>query len=332
MKPDDVNQETFLTLPAIDATLHKSVMIREVLESLDPQNDKTYVDGTFGLGGYTQGIFASAPNAKVIGIDQDPEAIARGQKLVDHFEGRLVLLEGRFSEVQQILAREGIKKVDGFVLDLGVSSPQLDQGDRGFSFRFDGPLDMRMNLNGPTAADVVNTLEESELADVIFSLGGEHKSRRIASAIVKAREVAPLTRTLELANIVRSVVGFGGANRLDPATRTFQALRIYVNRELEELEEALEASLHILRPEGRLVVVSFHSLEDGRVKEFIRTHSGEVKGVSRHAPMLMDVPQTKALLKPLFRNAKSPQEDELSLNPRSRSARLRAVKRLEEGQ
>lgn len=302
---------------------HVPVMLTEVLDALKPRDGAHYVDGTFGGGGYTRAILEAA-DCKVLGIDRDPDAIARGQALVAAYPGRLTLVHGAFSDMDALLAGAGVSATDGVVLDLGVSSFQFDEPERGFSFRADGPLDMRMSAEGMSAADFINTAEERELAGVIARYGEEMKARRIAKAIVAAR---PLTRTLELADVVSKALGPAAARyALHPATRTFQALRILVNDELGELTRALEAATSILAPEGRLVVVSFHSLEDRIVKHFLGERGKEAPQASRHAP------QVAVSAKPQYRllgnKPVAPTEVEIHANPRARSAKLRAAERL----
>lgn len=265
-----------------------------------------------------------AAACSVYGIDRDPTAIASGQTMVRQYDGRLILLEGCYGDMDQLLAeplaRLGVDGVDGIALDLGVSSMQLDQAQRGFSFRFDGPLDMRMGGEGLSAADIVNTWEEKRLADVIFRYGEERHSRRIARAIVREREREPIATTLRLAEIVRRAIGKGD-DRIDPATRTFQALRIAVNDELGELERGLEAAQKLLRAEGRLAVVSFHSLEDRIVKDFMRERSDAAPRPSRHMPDIgrkVEAPFRLVSRRPIL-----PNETETALNTRARSAKLR---------
>jgi 16S rRNA (cytosine1402-N4)-methyltransferase len=302
---------------------HIPVMLTEVLDALNLVDGGHYVDGTFGGGGYSRAIL-EACDCRVLGIDRDPDAIARGEALVAAYPGRLTLMHGAFSDMDSLLAASGETSTNGVVLDLGVSSFQFDEPDRGFSFRADGPLDMRMAAEGMSAADFLNTAEESDIADVLVRYGEERQARRIARAIVKAR---PLSRTLELADLVADVLG-PAAKRLPihPATRTFQALRIHVNDELGELTRALEAATAILAPEGRLVVVSFHSLEDRIVKRFLTDRGKEAPQASRH------VPQTVNAKKPQYRLVSSkpltPGEAESHANPRARSAKLRAAERL----
>jgi 16S rRNA (cytosine1402-N4)-methyltransferase len=296
---------------------HIPVMLDEVLEVLSPRDGAHYIDGTFGGGGYARAILEAA-DCRVLGIDRDPAAIARGQDLVRHFGGRLTLVEGEFGHMNDY-----VSGTDGIVLDLGVSSFQFDQPERGFSFAKDGPLDMRMSLSGMSAADFVNSADEYELARVIARYGEEKNARRIARAVVKAR---PVTGTAQLAAIVAQAQGPAALRHaIHPATRTFQGLRIHVNDELGELTRGLDAALDILRPHGRLAVVSFHSLEDRIVKQFLNSRSTAAPRASRHAP------QTAAA-KPLFTlitaKARQPGEAEIARNPRARSARLRAGEKL----
>ena len=311
---------------APDVSGHIPVMLDPVLAVLAPGDGEIHVDGTFGGGGYARGLLDAA-DCMVIGIDRDPAAIARGRAMEQAYGGRLTLVEGRFSEMDELVGRQGVAAVDGVALDIGVSSYQLDDGARGFSFRVDGPLDMRMGDAGPSAADLVNDLGERELADLIFRLGEERRSRAVARAIVAARQNSPITRTGELADIVRSVVR-KSADGVDPATRTFQALRLYVNDELGELERGLAAAERILRAGGRLAVVAFHSLEDRIVKNFLSERSGRSARPSRHMP---DVPGAERApsFRLLTRKPVMPSSDEIAVNPRARSARLRAAVRTE---
>lgn len=298
---------------------HKPVLLAETLAMLCPRAGGRYVDGTFGGGGTTRALLDAA-DCTVVALDRDPDAIARGRALVEAYKGRLELKEGRFSELDTLV--EG--PADGIVFDLGVSSYQLDCPERGFSFRFDTPLDMRMSKTGPTAADVVNTADEKELARIIAAYGEERKARRIARAIVSAR---PIERTSQLAEIVARALGPAAHRQpIHPATRTFQALRMYVNDELGELERGLEAAERKLMPKGRLVVISFHSLEDRIVKRFLADRSGRKAAPSRHAP------EAAGMKHPTFRlvqtKAVKPGPTEIEANPRARSARLRAAERL----
>ena len=265
-------------------------------------------------------------DCQVIAIDRDPDAIAAGQALAERYAPRLHLIEGRFGDMAELLSAEGFDEVDGVALDLGVSSMQFDQADRGFSFRASGPLDMRMERNGSSAADFVNEADETELADVIWRYGEERKSRRVARAIVEARKQKRIETTGELADIVRRAVGPKGRDESDPATRTFQALRIAVNDELGELERGLAAAEQVLAPGGRLAVVSFHSLEDRAVKEFVRARAGRTPGPSRHAPPRAE--DRAATLGDLTRKPVLPSAAEIAANPRARSARLRVAEKL----
>lgn len=291
---------------------HIPVMLSEVLETLSPRDGAHYVDGTFGGGGYASAILEAA-DCRVLGIDRDPDAIARGQALVERFGGRLTLVQGEFSRMEEFT-----RATDGVVLDLGVSSFQFDQPARGFSFREDGPLDMRMSLSGESAADFVNSADERTLTQVIARLGEEKNARRIARAIIAAR---PVTGTAQLAAIVSEAQGPAALRHaIHPATRTFQALRIHVNDELGELERGLEAALSILNPHGRLVVVSFHSLEDRMVKHFLTDRSTTAPRASRHAPV--GAPARAATFNLLPR--RKPSAEEIANNVRARSATLRA--------
>ena len=300
---------------------HVPVMVNEVLEALAPRDGARIVYGTFGRGGYSRAILAAA-GTRVLGIDRDPQAVAEGRRL-EAENDRFTMAEGRFGEMERLC--EGFRPVEGIALDLGVSSPQLDQAERGFSFREDGPLDMRMGQDGPSAADVVNETAEAELADIIFRLGEERRARAVARAIVERRAEKPIARTLELADIVRAVVRKAN-DRLDPATRTFQALRLYVNDELGELDRGLAAAERLLAPGGRLAVVSFHSLEDTLVKRFLAERAeGRPQG-SRHLPVAVRGDQPTFRL--LFKGALKPGAEEIRLNPRAASARLRAAERI----
>ncbi len=301
--------------------LHIPVLGRPALDFLNVRDGGVYIDGTFGAGGYSDAIL-NAANCKVIGIDRDPSALALGQPLVAQAPGRLTLIEDHFSRLDAIAHAAGFEAVDGVVLDLGVSSMQLDTAERGFSFRLDGPLDMRMGGEGPSAADVVAAAGERDLADIIFVLGEERHSRAVARAIVRARSAAPILTTRALADIVASAVRTR-AGDIHPATRTFQALRIFVNDELGELSRALAAAERILRPGGRLVAVSFHSLEDRIVKTFLVTHS-DSRGGSRHMPEMKRPAPTFSLLtkRPVIADSQ-----EVAQNPRARSAKLRAAER-----
>ena len=298
---------------------HVPVMLAEVLEMLKPRDGARYVDGTFGGGGYSSAILEAA-DCRVLGIDRDPQAIARGKELVKRFGGRLTLVQGEFSRMDEFAQPGDAKGIDGVVLDLGVSSFQFDQPARGFSFREDGPLDMRMSLSGESAADVVNSADERALTQIIARYGEEKNARRIARAIIAAR---PIIGTAQLASIVSDAQGPAALRlAIHPATRTFQALRIHVNDELGELERGLDAALKILQPEGRLVVVSFHSLEDRMVKHFLSQRSTSAPRASRLAPVA--APAHKPAFKLLTTRPLTPSAAELASNPRARSAKLRA--------
>ncbi|HEY0281724.1 MAG TPA: 16S rRNA (cytosine(1402)-N(4))-methyltransferase RsmH [Rhizomicrobium sp.] len=302
---------------------HLPVMLAEVLEALEPRDGAHYIDGTFGGGGYARAIL-EACDCRVLGIDRDPEAIKRGEKLVALYPGRLTLVHGEFSQMDRLLAGTGESGTNGVVLDLGVSSFQFDEAARGFSFRADGPLDMRMSLSGLSAADVVNTEDEQTLAGIIARYGEERRARRIARAIVQAR---PLTRTVELAELVARALGPAAARQpIHPATRTFQALRIHVNDELGELSRALEAATRALKPQGRLAVVAFHSLEDRIVKQFLIARSGAAPRASRHAPA--ERRASPPLYRLLAARPQTPSAAEIANNPRARSAKLRTAERL----
>ncbi len=303
---------------------HIPVMVDEVVAALQPRDGGIYVDGTFGRGGYSQAILAAAAT-RVFGIDRDPAAVTFGAELSARYDGRLTVLKGCFGDMGRLMNEAGISHVDGVALDLGVSSLQIDDPERGFSFRFDGPLDMRMGDDGQSAADFVNQTPEEELANIIYRNGEERQSRRIARAIVEARKIEPIITTGQLADVVRSIVR-RSKDGIDPATRTFMALRIHVNDELGELDRGLDAAEQLLVPGGRLAVVSFHSLEDRRVKEFLRQRSGQESRGSRHLPELPGeaLPPSFTLLK---RSAQKPANEECERNPRARSARLRAAER-----
>ncbi len=303
--------------------VHVPVLLSEMLFALAIRARGTYVDATFGGGGYSRAIL-EAGTGRVFGIDRDPQAVARGRELAAEWPN-FTMLDGPFGAMERLLGRFGVHEVDGIVLDLGVSSAQLDDPERGFSFAVDGPLDMRMSGQGPSAAEIVNQADEQTLADIIYECGEERAARRIARAIVARRRRAPILRTRELAELVGGVVG-RASGRIDPATRTFQALRIHVNDELGELQRALEAAERLLAPGGRLVVVSFHSLEDRMVKQFLAERSGRTPGVSRHRPP--EPAGAPARFRPLFQRPLRPSEAEVARNPRARSARLRAAERL----
>ncbi len=294
---------------------HVPVLLREVIDSLKLAADDIYVDGTFGAGGYTRAALAT-DIAHAYAFDRDPSAIANAFS-----NDRLTLIEDRFARMSDALAEQGVTGVDALALDIGVSSMQLDQAERGFSVQADGPLDMRMAANGETAAEFLNSADESDIADVLYRYGEEPKSRRIARAIVAAR---PLTRTGELVDVVRRAVGWHPGLK-DPAVRAFQAIRIHINGELDELDAGLLAAERLLRPGGRLAVVTFHSLEDRAVKRFLRSRSGDDPRGSRFAPDARGrgpAPTFARVSKPVRAT-----EAELAANPRARSATLRAATR-----
>lgn len=309
-----------------NAAPHRPVLLAEVIETLSPRDGAIYVDGTFGAGGYSRAILDAA-QCTVFAIDRDPHAVRDAQPLVARYAGRLHIIQGRFGDMVELLRQRGIDKVEGVTLDLGVSSMQLDQPARGFSFRFEGPLDMRMESAGQSAADLVNEMAERPLADLIFTFGEEKKARRIAKAIVAARELAPIHTTQQLAEIVRRAIGPAGKDRIDPATRTFQALRIAVNDELGEVDRGLAAAERILSPGGRMAIVSFHSLEDRRVKQFLRDRAGRNPKGSRHLPEI--APQSEPTLRLIAPGGIEASEAETRRNPRARSARLRVAERTE---
>lgn len=302
---------------------HVPVLLDEVLEWLAPQEGDVIVDGTFGAGGYSRKLLETG--ATVVGIDRDPDAIAGGQALVNESDGRLILVPGQFADLETHARNSGFDAVDGVVLDLGVSSMQLDEADRGFSFLRDGPLDMRMEQAGPSAADVVNELPVRDLIRIIGLLGEEKRATSVAHAIDNARKEKPFTRTLELANLIEKVLGRSPKKaQIHPATRTFQALRIYVNGELHQAAKALGAAESILKPGGRLVLVSFHSLEDRIVKRFFQDRTKTRGGGSRHMPEEEVPPATFEIL---TRKAVEARDTETDANPRARSAKLRAGRR-----
>ncbi|WP_137137183.1 16S rRNA (cytosine(1402)-N(4))-methyltransferase RsmH [Rhizobium sp. FKY42] len=295
---------------------HIPVMLNEVLETLAPAPGKVILDGTFGAGGYTRAILSTGAN--VIALDRDPNAIAGGQPMVAEFGGRLKLIPSRFSELASHAPQGGL---DGIVLDIGVSSMQIDEADRGFSFQRNGPLDMRMSASGVSAADVVNRAKAGDMARIFGFLGEEKQAGRIARAIEKRRASEPFATTRDLANLIESVNPRKAKDKIHPATRVFQALRIFVNDELGELAQALFAAEQVLKPGGRLVVVSFHSLEDRLVKRFLTDRSGKASG-SRHLPMVEEKP---SIFEPVGKGMLSATEAEASDNPRARSAKLRAA-------
>jgi len=302
---------------------HIPALGRQAIGMLQPRAGGIYVDATFGAGGYSR-VILEAAGSRVIGIDRDRSAVTAGFDLVDRSDGRLTLVEDRFSNLAEICAAQGVDAADGVVMDVGVSSMQLDEAERGFSFRLGGPLDMRMGQAGPTAADVIAKASEADLANIIYIFGEERHSRSLARAIVAARKQAPITTTRALADIIAKVVR-SKPGEIHPATRTFQGLRIFVNEELDELHLALSAAERVLKPGGRLVVVSFHSLEDRIVKNFL-VERAKAGGGSRHLPVIA---QAAPSFQILTKRPVTPDDDEVAANPRARSAKLRAAERTE---
>jgi len=303
---------------AVAPVPHEPVLLDEVVAGLAVQPGSTLVDGTFGAGGYAKALLGAGAG-RVIAFDRDPTAIAEGRSLVP--DPRLILVHERFSRMDRAIDERGMGPVDGVALDIGVSSMQLDRAERGFSFSKDGPLDMRMSQAGETAADFLNAADEAEIVRVLRDYGEEPRARAVARAIVAAR---PLTSTAELAAVVRKALGYRQGQKSDPATRTFQAIRIHLNAELEELEQGLRAAERVLRPGGRIAVVTFHSLEDRIVKRFLKERSGNLPAGSRHRPQIArgPAPTFDKVAKPI-----APSERELARNPRARSARLRTAVR-----
>ena len=303
---------------AVAPAPHEPVLLEEVVAGLAVQPGSTHVDGTFGAGGYSKALLGAGAG-RVIAFDRDPTAITEGRSLVP--DPRLVLVHERFSRLDRALIDMGEAPVDGVALDIGVSSMQLDRAERGFSFSKDGPLDMRMSQAGQSAAEFLNEADEAEIARVLKEYGEEPRARAVARAIVAAR---PLTRTAELAAVVRRALGYRQGQKSDPATRTFQAIRIHLNAELDELEQGLSAAERVLRPGGRLAVVTFHSLEDRIVKRFLKERSGSLPAGSRHRPQIArgPAPTFEKVARPV-----APSERELARNPRARSARLRTAVR-----
>ena len=301
--------------------LHHPVMLPQIMSALAPKDGDHIIDATFGSGGYSKTILNYA-DCFVAGIDKDPDAIGRAHAEMQVFGDKFTIFEGSFANIEELTTNTPFSTPDAIVFDLGVCSTQLDQAERGFSFRQDGPLDMRMSKSGKSAADIINSMPEKELADIIYTYGDERASRRIARAINNKRKEAPVIRTLELAEIVRSVLPRQKKGHSDPATRTFQALRIYVNNEIGELSDALRGSEKLLQPGGILAVVSFHSIEDRIVKRFLRQRAGLSSQPSRHQPFQVEKKPTFKLAphKPI-----APDTDEINVNPRARSAKLRVA-------
>lgn len=304
---------------------HVPVLLSQIIDALEPRAGGIYIDATFGAGGVSRALMERADSI-VLAIDRDPDAIAGGGALKAAFSSRLTLAQGAFSDMEAIALANGVERADGITFDLGVSSMQLDQAARGFSFQSDGPLDMRMAQDGPSAADVVNTHSLSDLTQIIRVLGEEPRARAIAGAIIAAREEARIERTSALARLVEGVVGRRHEEKKHPATRTFQALRLYVNAEMDELVSGLFAAERLLGEGGRLAVVTFHSLEDRIVKRFLASRSGKTARPSRHAPVSAQAERAPSF-RLLHRRAVNPGADEVRRNPRARSARLRTGER-----
>ncbi len=303
--------------------LHAPVLLNEVVAALEPSRGGTYLDGTFGAGGYARAMLDAGVD-RVIGVDRDPEAVARGLEWASLYGGRLEIVSGRFGELDELAHSVGAVRLQGVVLDIGVSSMQIDEAERGFSFQKDGPLDMRMERSGPSAADIVNRADERPLADILFHYGEERASRRIAKAVLAARADAPIRTTGRLAEVIAAVMPRQRPGQPHPATRSFQALRIAVNDELGELIHALSAAERALSPGGVLAVVTFHSLEDRIVKRFFQLRSGGGPRPSRHAP---EAASETPAFELLFRKAVAPSVEEIEGNARARSAKLRAARR-----
>ncbi|MEQ9693734.1 16S rRNA (cytosine(1402)-N(4))-methyltransferase RsmH [Shimia sp. SDUM112013] len=296
---------------------HIPVLIDAILKTCAPIKG-TWLDGTFGAGGYTRALLDAGAD-EVIGVDRDPLAFKMAEGWVGEYGNRIRMVQGVFSRMDEFA-----EDLDGVVLDLGVSSMQLDLAERGFSFLRDGPLDMRMSQDGMSAADIVNTATEAEIADILFHYGEERASRRIAKAILRKRSEAPITTTLELAGLIEDCLPRPKPGQSHPATRSFQALRIAVNDEYGELFRGLQAAERALKPGGLLAVVTFHSIEDRMVKRFMQARAGKTGNVNRYAP---EIAQEKPAFELITRKAVGPEEDELALNPRSRSAKLRVARR-----
>ncbi len=309
--------------PAQTTSHHVPVMLPEVLDYMQIRDGGIYVDATFGHGGYTRAILDAA-DCMVYAVDRDPLAERRAGDMIQEYEGRLRFIRGNFGDLEDLMGSIGMHHVDGVCFDLGVASSQLDDGTRGFSFRQDGPLNMRMDGGRPNAADIIAGMDAEQLADIIENYGEEKFAGRVARAIVEARKLAPITTTSQLADVIRRVVP-RSRDGIDPATRTFQALRIFVNDEMGELERGLIQAERMLSPGGRLVTVSYHSLEDRMVKEFLKTRAGKTPNVSRHLPAV--TPLHKPSFNLITRKSLAPSSEEVSINPRASSAKLRAAER-----
>ena len=302
---------------------HAPVLLAEVIAALKPRPGDVIIDATFGAGGYTRAILAEG--AEVVALDRDPTVRPHAEAVAADYPDRFQLIQAPFGDLADAFAESGKPQLNGAVFDIGVSSMQLDQAERGFSFMRDGPLDMRMGDTGPTAADIVNTWDHGPLAHIFKQYGDERQSGRVATAILRRRTEQPFSRTLDLAEVVEKALGGRRGAAIHPATRVFQALRIAVNDELGQLERGLEAAEATLAPGGRLVVVTFHSLEDRIVKAFLTERTGNAPGGSRHAPVAVET--RKPSFELMFKGAQEAGEEELAANPRARSARLRAAVR-----
>lgn len=304
---------------------HTPVMLNEVIQYLNPAIGEVYIDCTFGAGGYSRAILA-ATDSVLYSIDQDPEVIPIAEEVAKKFGSRFKFIEGNFADLDSLMSAQNIQSVDGIILDLGVSSMQLESADRGFSFMHDGPLDMRMSKTGQDAYDFINSAEQDDIANVIYNYGNERKSRSIAKKIVETRKLSPIKTTAQLASIVRSVVR-KGKDKIDPSTKTFQAIRIHVNDELGALKSVLVAAERLLNENGRLIIVSFHSLEDSIVKEYINERTKPKQAWSRHLPFVADT-EFQPRFKWLKNKVIAPTDQEIKSNPRSRSAKMRAAIRI----
>lgn len=324
-------QDSLLYFAAMNYEHHIPVLLKETLDLLEPKDGEVYVDCTFGAGGHTKAILRSA-NCKVIAIDRDPHVKVLADELKKEFGDRFVFVQDRFSNLDKVLEQLNIEKVNGVLMDIGFSSMQVDTPRRGFSFQADGPLDMRMSSTGVNAEDLINGASFEELSNIIFKFGDEKKSREIARAIVRGREKEKITRTRQLAEIIERACGYYG-DGIHPATRTFQAIRIFVNEEFEELKSVLQKAKDVLKQNGRLVVITFHSGEDAIVKDFFKVYSGsESRSFSRYSPASM-IPQNSLPneLEIITHKPIAASDEEIEMNIRARSAKIRAAKKLAVG-
>lgn len=307
---------------------HVSVLRDEAVQALAPERGGVFIDATFGAGGYAVALLQNGAS-QVLGIDRDPSAVNEAEAAISSSNGRLQVVQGNFSDLEELAIANAAHPVDGIAFDFGVSSMQLDRAQRGFSLRLDGPLDMRMSQSGSSATDFLNTATEHEIAIVIRRLGEEPRAKHIARAIIEVRKTVRLTRTIQLAELVLKAIGRRPDARIHPATRTFQAIRMHVNDELAQIESGLRAAERALKPGGRLAVVSFHSLEDRLVKQFLRVRSGLMPSASRYDPSALSKSLRSPSFRLLSRRPTVPGESELSTNPRARSAKLRTAERLD---